>query len=288
VRWLLHHFHYFTPFVFLQFGFDFGDLTDALAGFFEDIIGLLIGLIQFIWSVLVFAFNYLFAGMNFLANFTGTLMEDISHAWEWIWQTVIMATLTKLIGLINRLRAWLKNVLQPIIDFLKKLRAWYDKLFNTYVKPFLNLLQHIRQFLRILRLLGVKWAARLDADLAYIEQKIVQVYTYLRSQLNMVITYLDLIVDPSGILRRNPLFAILLAAAPEVQNLLYGATQRPLLGSEVDSANQDAKRYTLASQQENFSAYYSKGELDPCKEASRQQFLKELDGIQNGSNASTN
>lgn len=285
MRWLLQHAHYFLPFVFLQFGFDFGDLTDALAGFFDDILGLILDVIQFIWQVLVYSVNYLFGGLNFLANFTGTLMEDISHAWDWIWKTVIIGTLTKLVDLIAKIRDWLHKILDPVIKYLKLLRKWYDLLFNKYVKPFLVLIQHIRQILTIFRLLGFKWAAKLDADLALIEQKIVQVYTYLRAQLNTVITYMDLIVDPFGILRRNPLFAALLTSAPELQNALYGVTQRPLSASEANSAKQDQARYTPQATQSNFTDYYSKGQLDPCKEASRQDFIKQLKAIQNGDNA---
>lgn len=288
MRWLVHHGWHWLPFVFLQFGFDFTDFTDALAAFYGAILDFLLQVVQFIWAVLVYVANYIWAALNWLANFFYGLMQDIARAFKWIWDNIIKVALTKLVSIFLKVRQWLQDTFQPLIDFLKKLRAWFDRLFNLYVRPILNLIRHLRQFLTIFRLLGFKWAKRLDADLAAIEQKIVQVYTFIRAQINTVISYLDLIVDPLGILRRNPLFAALISSVPELQNLLLQATQRPLLGNEVDSANQDARRYTATTQKSNFTDYYSKGQLDPCKEASRQMFLENLKAIQDGANATSN
>jgi hypothetical protein len=206
----------------------------------------------------------------------------VEKAFKWIWTNVIKAGLTKLVTLFKKVRAWLKSTLQPVIDFLRKVRKWYDDFFNRWMKPVLRMIQTMRKVLTIFRLLGFKWAARLDGDLAMIEQKIVQTYTTLRKYLNDAITWIDLIVDPSGILRRNPLFAAIFQSANEMRNILLTVPTRPLTGGEMDSQSTDRTNMTLAGQKSNFQNYYSQGTLPPQDQQARQDFSSYMDAILNG------
>jgi len=148
--------------------------------------------------VLVYVANYIWGALNWVWNFVYNLFKNIAAAFKWIWDNIIKGALTKLVKLFLRVRTWLKQTFGPVISFLKKLRAYYQWYFNHYVKPLLQLLGIVRKVLGIFRLLGFKWAARLDADIAGIEQKIVQVYSKLIGYINLAITWLDLIVDRSA------------------------------------------------------------------------------------------
>jgi hypothetical protein len=268
-----------------QFGWDNGDNGNILGGLLSGVAAYLISLIQFVWSVLVAVVNYLVAVINFMWQFLLRLFQDVKNALTWVWENVIKGTLTKAVSIFARVRNWLQKVLGPIIKYIQLAKKLMDEYFNKYIKPIINTLNIFRKFLGVFRILGFKWAARLDGDIAKIEGKITEVYTTLRGYLNTAITYLDLIVDPLGILRRNPLFAALIKSAPELQNLLYAATQRPLTGSEIDSAKQDATRYTPGSLKQRYADYYSKGQLDPCAEMLRQQTIQALADYQSGANA---
>jgi hypothetical protein len=277
MRALLHalNAHHGLPwFVLLgQFGFDFGDGGGALGGFLDDIAAFLLEIIQLIWSILVAVANYIFAVLQFIWNFLVTLFNDIKDAFKWIWNNVIKAVLTKLVSVFQKVRAWLQQTFGPVLRFLKKIRAWYDKLFNQYVRPFLNVLRHIRQVLQIFRLLGFKWAARLDADLGRIEQAITKVYTTLRKYINEAITWIQLVVDPLGILRRNPLFAGLIRSAKELENIHLQVTQRPLFASEAATCDRNRTWFSGNAPADNLK-YYKQGQLPPDMEDARQEFLK--------------
>lgn len=266
--------HHGLPWLFLlgQFGFDFDPLTGIIEGFFEAILNFLLAVIQFIWNVLVWVANALAGAIVQGANYFQGITNDIGKFFRNIWDQFFKVLLLKLLALYQRLRKWLHDVLQPILDWIKKFRAWFDKYFNQYVRPLLKVLRLIRQVLTIFRLLGFKWAARLDADIARVEQAITKVYTTIRAYINEVITWVQLIVDPLGILRRNPLFAALINSAKEMENIRLQATQRPLLASEQATADRNRSWFNPSSTKDNYT-YFSQGQLPPDMEDARKQFI---------------
>jgi len=268
-----------APFVFLQFGFDFGGLLGTLEGYFAAILEFLIQVIQFIWQVLVAVANYLFAVLQFVWKFVTTLFADISKGFKWIWNTVIKGALTKIVSVYVKVRDWLTKFLGPVLRWIQKIRKWVDWAFNKYVRPVLRLIGLLRQFLTIFRLLGAKWATRLDRILAQIQNDILKGYTLLRAELNKVTTYLQLIVDPSAILRRNPLFAALIRSAPEIRNMLLKVEQRDLTNAEADAQDRDRARASVAGQKNIYSTYYSQGKIPPDMEEFQKQFKDEMDAL---------
>jgi len=282
VRNLLHHWPLIVPFLVGQFGFDFGDITSVLLSYLSDLVSFLLAAVSYIWSVLVYVANYIWGALNWVWNFVYNLFKNIAAAFKWIWDNIIKGALTKLVKLFLRVRTWLKQTFGPVISFLKKLRAYYQWYFNHYVKPLLQLLGIVRKVLGIFRLLGFKWAARLDADIAGIEQKIVQVYSKLIGYINLAITWLDLIVDPLGILRRNPLFAALINDAPALRNLVLGAGIRPLTGAESSGQARDRALATPANAKQNFQTYYSQRKVTPEQDCTITEFKKAYADLQAG------
>lgn len=270
----MRHLLHLAPWFFLigQFGFDFGDSGTGNTGFLEAQIATIAAALQYVWSVLVAAFNYLFAVLQFIWNFLLTVLQDIKKAFFWLWDNVVKAGLTKIISTFLKVRQWLSNLLAPVLKIIKQLRAWYDQYFNQFVKPVLKIIRQMRQVLQIFRLLGFKWAARLDADLARIENKIVSAYVTLRAYLNVATSWIQLIVDPTGILRRNPLFAAIIRSAPELRNMMDAVTQRPLTQAEIDAQHKDGQWLSPSTRAQNMT-FYKQGKLPPDVEQIRQQFI---------------
>jgi hypothetical protein len=265
-----------APFVVGQFGFDFGDLFATLESFLGSILEFLLQVVTFLWNVLVYVAQYIWAALNFVAKFFYTLALDVGKAFKWLWDNIVKAGLVKALQLFQTIRAWLQKVFGPILHWLKIARQWYDWAFNKYIKPVLILIQKVRQFLQIFRLLGFKWAARLDARLAQIENKIIQAYELLRQNLNRLTSWVQLVVDPTFLLRRNPLFGALIRSVPELRNLLLQSVSRPLTPAEQDSITASQNRYSLTAQQDRQNQYYSQGLLPPDVVDARAQFNSAL------------
>lgn len=108
----------------------------------------------------------------------------------------------KLFHLLDNLHQWLEEKLRPVVDFLKKVRKWYDTYYKQYVRPWMNMLQHIRQVLGILRALHVKWAAELDQRISQIESYTAALFLNVRTILNGFIDIFNSVIDPMMILRK--------------------------------------------------------------------------------------
>jgi len=250
------------------FGGDGGIFGDLLAG----IIAELQAVIAFLWNVLVAVANFLLSVLNFIWQFLNTLLRDVLRGFKWIWNGVIKVALTKLVNVFVRVQAWLQKTFGPLLRWLRRIRAWLDQYFNLYVKPILNAIQHVRQFLQLLRLLGFKWAAKLDAILAKVQNDIIKAYELIRQNLNQITSWLQLIVDPTFLLRRVPLFGALIRSAQELRNLELRATVHPITQDEADKMNRNRTWFLPAARADNFQMY-QQGQLPPDIEEARKQFV---------------
>lgn len=226
------------------------------------------------------------SNLSGVGDFLQTAVDGVKSIFKNIWNDIILAVLKHILDAISKLRQLLQKVFGPVISLLKTIRKLYDQYFNQFVKPVLNILQKIRAFLKIFELLGFKWAKRLDADIATIENKILAVYTTLRKYLNETISIVQLIVDPTGILRRNPLFAAIIRSGNELKNLMLTVEQRPLSGDESDRQSRDLSQASKATQKQNFQNYYSQRMLTPDDEESRACFNTYFDALQDGGDVS--
>jgi hypothetical protein len=248
----------------------------GLGGLVSQILSFITGILGTsgpnIWSGMSGVADQSFSSLNnsFLA--LGDAVAKIKSVFESVWNQVILAMLKKLLDAYTKLRNLLQRIFGPVVNFLHQLRRLYDQYFNQFVKPVLNIIRNIRKFLQIFKLLGFKWAARLDARLADIENKIIKAYETLRQNLNQVTSWLQLVIDPTFILRRNPLFAAIIRSAPELRNLMLTSVTRQLTPDE-QAANDAARgRFTLAGQQQRQQDFYSNGLLPDDVQAAQQDF----------------
>ncbi len=179
--------------------------------------------IQFIWSALQWLaqffmqlFVYIWNFFVTIANFLwGVLKAVFSFAWNalskaagfirHIWDRFFKGIFLRVMRAINAAHRWLEAHLSPIIKFLKKLRAWYDRFYKLYVRPILNMLQIVRRVLRVMRFLHISWAKTLDKWIAKVEADISRTFLQIRGILNSTIDFLNALADPLRLLRHPTL-----------------------------------------------------------------------------------
>lgn len=169
----------------------FGAIFNAIAEVLIAIIKFVILVAQFIWQALVFVANALITIAKAVGNF-------FVHLWENFFKNIFL----KVFQVIGKVTTWLEQHLRPIINFLRRVQALWLRVYTTYIRPILNLLNHVRQVLSILRALHIKWAATLDNAISNIEGKIVKAFLAVNSVLNASINLLNILADPRMLLRR--------------------------------------------------------------------------------------
>ncbi len=123
----------------------------------------------------------------------------------------------------QRLKDKLERVFGPIVRFMQKVQRWYDMIWKRWVVPVLNLMQRMRKVLAIFKLFHLKWAQKLDADLAWLEGKIAKNFLFVRRWLNLFGNWVNFLVDPAGALRMFPLVAGFFAALNVTWTGLFGS-----------------------------------------------------------------
>jgi hypothetical protein len=94
--------------------------------------------------------------------------------------------------------------------------------------------------LTILRIFHVGWAQKLDGFLASVEQKIVQAVHKIQSTINELITTLDILIDPSLVIRSHALGASILAGFSQMRQVLGFGSVRGMSGWEQQRQQEDS------------------------------------------------
>ena len=98
----------------------------------------------------------------------------------------------------------LTDLVQKIRSWAQKLKGWLDKYkalrrrHDQAVRQLLNLIQRIRRILVPFRILHLKFAQKLDRWLAGVEAKIITHELAIVQKTNEIISWIDLITDPTG------------------------------------------------------------------------------------------
>jgi hypothetical protein len=161
-----------------------------------------------------------------------------------VWQRYVKKAITWLASHVQKLRAWLKRTIAPIIKRLEKIKKWYDTHILKQQLRQIQMIQRIRQFLAILRLLHIGWATKLDAALMDVQNRIEQDIALVRGTLNQIINTLALAYDPSLLIRSNVLGGSLLGNLAAVKRIFGVSWHGPLTPTETTQLDHNVGRYS--------------------------------------------
>lgn len=194
-------------------------------------------LLDWLLTALEIIWNGLVTVLNALAAFFLNILRPIANLFRSLWDNFLKGIFTKLVNAIIKAHDWLEEHLGPIIKWVQRVRAYIDRLFNTYIRPILDTITKIHQALSVLKALHIQWAAALDAKLSQIEGKIASVFLEVRSKINQIIDVLDIIIDPERLLRHPQLIVSIRRSVPAIFRVVTGMPIGyflPATGSGID------------------------------------------------------
>jgi len=191
------------------------------------------------WTNLILSAGFLYnttrAVMVFLDKLVKIVVEGISHIISDIIHGHLKAVLQDLQNLFHAIH----DLFAPILKFIAQVQAWYIKYIYRYVKMVEDIISRVRVVLSLFRLLGVKWAAKLDADLARIQGYLTTALQAIVGTLNTVSTWLTLITDPAGIIRKDFFTGTLFSSLGSVKRAANFGHDRTLTASEAQATDED-------------------------------------------------
>jgi hypothetical protein len=177
-------------------------------GFLSTLVGALGGVgpaigqaVAYLFSLIVSVFKLLYTIITQFLQYVLRVFKNVGSFFSHLWDNFFKKIFVGLFHAVSKLHDWLEAHLGPVLEWLKKAQKYLLSIYNKYFKPILALIQHIRQFLTILRALHIKWAQQLDHILATIQTDINAAFMKVYGTLNLIIDVVNIISDPERLLR---------------------------------------------------------------------------------------
>lgn len=218
-------------------GFDFSSFFGGIIASIVDVINAIISALNFIWVELVAAINFIWNALLTVAKVLVQAAKVVARGFVHLIGDVLQR-FKRLFQDFMDLKAKITAWLQPILRIIQRIRAIFNQLVLAPMMRMINLIQQVRKFLVVFRLLGFRWAKRLDNQLAGLEQKIIENTLVLQSWLNFALSILQIAIDPTMIMKRNFLLASLLSALGALKRVVFFGHNRSLSTDEQNTVKQ--------------------------------------------------
>lgn len=225
-----------TPDLSLLAQIDFGPIVINFGGLINGLIGQLFSAVNFLFNFTVNVANFLWGTIGNVHGFNLNIFGSVGQFFRNLWEHWIKAGLIKILQLYATLKDKLTKWMEPVLRVLRRMRQLQDLWFNKYLRPVLDLMQRVRRILAIFRALHIKWAEALDKRLAHTESRIFEAFNAIRRKTNELITLVNIITDPTGLIRGTVLGRSILGAIDAIVEGITGLNLFDLLNQPDPNA----------------------------------------------------
>lgn len=181
---------------------DFGDIFTWVLGVLADLQAWIVQAFAVLIQAINAALNYIYGVLASAVTFILGVLRNVVNAVTHIWQDVLKPLWNRVFGAIRNVYERVRPFAVRAVQIIRKIHDYEVRQFNLYIRPVLNLIQHLRAITGALSALHIGFAKKLDKYLAGLEQKIIAVYTSEIKWTVYALDWIDLIVDPTLLFNR--------------------------------------------------------------------------------------
>jgi hypothetical protein len=187
--------------------------------------------------------------------------------WSRLWHDIVNAW--------KVLREWAQVIYKTIYGPIDQMRRTIGKLYDTFWKPVINVIDSMRRITQVIGIFDRKLAQRLDQRLWALEGKILAPITAMYGRLNSISSYFSAIITATGLLDRP----LLLASVKRDVSLLwhtlvnpFGQTPKPVTAVVMP---------TIKQSHDAVVDYWNNGsgDLAPAVDSARQYYNELTAGL---------
>lgn len=218
----------------------------ASAGAVNSALGSIVG---YIGAVLGYGQAYSNALLGGLASALKTIFGYVVSFFQAIARSwlgdIIRGIWEKLKQIFEAVQGEIKRVMAILQAYEKLVRYWEQRILG----PVLNVIQALRKTLVLFRIFHLKFATELDNYLVGIEGRLTNIFLFYQRELNKVISYLDLIVDPFGLISEGMFIGSAIRSIGAVWAGVMGYPQSGITAGQSSAAAARSQFYTAQDQQ---------------------------------------
>lgn len=234
-------------------------VNNALNGLWGVVVGALDlalgGAIKSIQQAVTALGNALKEAWNVLNRLHGLTLQFLGTLWGWVVAGLVRSVHT----IISALKDLYTNILVPLAKLAQTIRDKLLKIWTRFIVPVLNWIQDIRKVLQILAIFHVKFAQKLDTQLADIERRITQPFLIILGGLNQIANYMNLILTARYLFQKPTFLNSLQSYVGESINLQINAMAHTIGAADVAAAQKAAAFTPAAQSQADFVQLLSTG-----------------------------
>lgn len=200
---------------------------------------------RFVWDVAVRIAGVFRDVYGFLRQFWTHVLRPFV---QWVWRSI------------DRLAGWLRRTVEPVLDFLFRVRRELLKLYERFIRPVLDTIGVIRRLLQLLALLRIDWARELDRHLAELEDRLLVPIRFALGKLNEVINIVNSVASGFGVLQRIALVRSVFRDVYLLDDAWREAFHGPVTSAERKKFSERPPVTTGAEIGQGLRDYFSTGE----------------------------
>jgi hypothetical protein len=174
-----------------------------------------------------------------LAGIFNTLLAWLKHLRDTWFGKILSKLWTRAVAIYRAIH----NLADKINKTLQQIKRIQDYYYDRIFKPIFDLIQRLRRVLAIFRLLHLRWAQRLDQDLANAETRLAKIFLDVRRELNRMADYINMILDPTGLYNAGVWVSTAARSITELASLLWGAQYRAPGAKDLAAQATAAKQF---------------------------------------------
>lgn len=164
-----------------------------------------------------------------IARGVGWLLRAVQALW--------VRVLRPMLDYLRQLAEWMRRkidfILRHYFRWISKIQEHLLRIYERFVRPVIVAIQRLRQMLYVLRLLRIRWAEKLDAELARIQNAISGALLDILRAVNFLGSWVNILVSARGLLQEPMLVNSVAEFRDDLAQLLAGTITGGISGSDV-------------------------------------------------------
>jgi len=195
-------------------------------------------------------------------RFAWSIAYGLGELMNTLW-SILKDLITKIWSLLKQLAqdfvTLVKQALPAIMKAIRTIRQVLSDIYANYLRPILRWIQIARQYLAILRLFHVKFAAQLDGYLQQLQTRIIGPFLYVLRTINGLGNWINVILTAGAILQRPLFINTMYAYQQDWVNIWWQGQQSAPAGAGSLPTPAPAVPPTPAQVQGDLLTYYQTG-----------------------------
>lgn len=198
----------------------FGWLIATIGSLFIDVGKIIWDVVRAIRPIFEAVLNGIRIVIDRIGSNAGRFFRAIARGARSLYDHVVAPVVDAVRLGFERFRGFLDRVFGPVFRVLDWVSDFLDKIWSTVIAPILEVIDRLRLIFRLLDELGVGFAGAVERFLSQLQTTIFNAFREVRTFVNTVTSWFDLLLDPRGWIRSTPFLMTIWKYGGNVFNLL--------------------------------------------------------------------